>query len=387
MAIRKAEKRQSKLRLALIGPTGSGKTYSALAIASGLCGKVGVIDTERKSADLYADTFAFDVESDLQSFSPQTYIETIGEFARQGYDVLVIDSLSHAWSGQGGALEMVDEAAKRNKTGSSFAGWRDVTPIHNRMVDAILNYPGHVIVTVRSKMEYIQERDERGKTTIRKVGLQPVQRDGLEYEFTVVGEMTADHDLVITKSRCSALADGIFKRPGRDVAELLKKWLNDGAAPPARASAEQVETIKSLLAAVHLPEGTTEKWFAKANVTRWEDMPADVVVKCIDHVKRRLPSNAPADQGTPQRPVPGGLATGDPTDLSDAGFLEACAVAAPDVGVTELIESIQRYAKRLHPDAPLAADQALTPEERAEVIAALRERRFDFDAAEPKAAA
>jgi len=239
MAIRKAEKQQAKLRLAIIGPSGSGKTYTALAIGSALAKlagtKMGVVDTERNSACLYSDSFEFDVEADMHSFNPKVYVEKMAEFAALGYGVLCIDSLSHAWTGRDGALEMVDRAATRNGGGNKFAGWRDVTPLHNQMVDAILGYPGHVIVTMRSKMEYVQEKDERGKTVIRKVGLQPVQRDGMEYEFSVVGDMDQDHRLIVTKSRCSALADGMFVKPGKDFAELLHQWLTSGVSPDATA--------------------------------------------------------------------------------------------------------------------------------------------------------
>lgn len=243
MAIRKAEKRQAKLRLALCGPTGSGKTYSALAIATGLGGRIGVIDTERNSACLYSDKFTFDVEAEMQTFAPGAYVEKIREFAEAGYDVLVIDSLSHAWNGEGGALAMVDEAAKRARggNGNSFAAWRDVTPHHNRMVEAILSYPGHVVVTMRSKMEYVLEDGPGGKKVPRKVGMAPVQRDGLEYEFTVVGDMDTDHNLIVTKSRCSALADKVINRPGADMAKTLVAWLNDGAPAETFATPGEVE--------------------------------------------------------------------------------------------------------------------------------------------------
>ena len=104
----------------------------------------------------------------METCHPQRYIAAIGEAAAAGYDVLIIDSLSHAWMGKDGALELVDKAAKRNPAGNAFAAWRDVTPLHNQLVDALLAAPLHLIVTLRSKMEYVQEKDERGKTVIRK---------------------------------------------------------------------------------------------------------------------------------------------------------------------------------------------------------------------------
>lgn len=240
MAFRKATKKQARLRLALIGPSGSGKTYTALTIATHLGGRIAVIDTERGSASKYADLFSFDVQ-ELSTFHPQRYIEAITEAQAAGYDVLVIDSLSHAWMGKDGALELVDRAAKRNPSGNSFAAWRDVTPLHNALVNAMLAARLHIIVTLRSKMEYVQERDDKGKTVIRKVGLQPVQRDGLEYEFDVVGDLDQDNTLVVTKTRCSALTGAVSPKPGRELASTLDAWLqgepveDEGPEPPKPA--------------------------------------------------------------------------------------------------------------------------------------------------------
>lgn len=223
----RATKRTARLRMALIGPAGSGKTFTALSIATALSDKVAVIDTERGSASKYSDLFTFDVmEPDV--FSPRTYIDAIVDADQAGYEVLVIDSLSHAWMGRGGALEMVDNASKRNGGGNNFSAWRDVTPQHNAMVDAIIGARLHIIATLRSKMEYVQEKDERGKTVIRKVGLQPVQRDGLEYEFDVVADLDQENNLVIGKTRCSNLYGRVFHRAGADVAGVLVTWLGSG---------------------------------------------------------------------------------------------------------------------------------------------------------------
>ena len=230
MQFTKATVHQARLRLALIGPAGSGKTYSALGVATHLGQRIAVIDTERGSASKYAGLFAFDV-LELTSFAPQTYVQAIQTADAAGYDVLVIDSLSHAWMGKDGALEMVDRAGKRSPSGNSFAAWRDVTPHHNAMVDAILACRAHVIATLRAKTEYVQDKDAHGKTVIRKIGLAPVQRDGLEYEFDVVGDLDQDHTLVVTKSRCPALADTVMSKPGQPLAEALRAWLGQGEAP------------------------------------------------------------------------------------------------------------------------------------------------------------
>lgn len=228
-----AKKYGAKARVALIGPAGAGKTYSALAIAKVLAGngKVAVIDTENGTASKYADLFTFDTLQ-LETFEPDTYVKAIHAAEEAGYAVVVIDSLSHAWMGKGGALEQVDAAARRSSSGNSFTAWRDVTPKHNAMVQALIACKAHLIVTMRAKMEYVQEKDDRGKTIIRKVGLAAIQRDGLEYEFDVVGDMDIDNNLVVSKSRCPALHGKVFNKPGEHPGKELVEWLS-GDAPPA----------------------------------------------------------------------------------------------------------------------------------------------------------
>ncbi len=224
----KATKKQLKLRLALVGPSGSGKTYTALLLASRLGKRVAVIDTERGSASKYADLFAFDV-LELTTYSPNTYIKAVQAAEVEGYDVIVLDSLSHAWTGKEGALELVDRATKRSQNTSTFFGWREVTPQHNALVDAVVGCKAHVIATMRAKTEYVLEKDRDGKTVPRKVGLAPVQRDGMEYEFDVVGDMTADNEFIVSKTRCPALSGQIFPKPGANVAKILMDWLGEGS--------------------------------------------------------------------------------------------------------------------------------------------------------------
>lgn len=240
-SFQKASKTKVKARIAIDGPSGSGKTYTSLVAATSLAdgGKIAVIDTERGSARLYSDTFDFDV-LELENFHPNNYIKAIETAEKGGYSALVIDSLSHAWEGEGGALDLADEATKRQKTPNSYTAWKEVTPIHRKMVDAILNSKMHVIATMRSKMDYVQEKDGNGRTSIRKVGLAPIQRAGMEYEFTLVGDMDLDHTIVISKSRCPLLSDMVEKKPGLPFFDIFRNWLNEGAeaAPkPAPKSA------------------------------------------------------------------------------------------------------------------------------------------------------
>lgn len=232
MGFRKAERRQTRLRMTIDGPSGSGKTYTALRFAHALAagGRIAVIDTEHGSAAKYVgeapDGMPWDFDTvALATFSPERYTEMINLAGKSGYAVLVIDSLSHAWEGVGGALEIKDRQG-----GNQWTAWRQVTPIHNRMVEAILQSPCHVITTMRSRMEYVQETDEHGKTVIRKVGLSPVQRPGMEYEFDLVLDMDWSHILRVSKSRCSAVADLVIDRPGPAFMVPVIEWLTSGSA-------------------------------------------------------------------------------------------------------------------------------------------------------------
>lgn len=241
MAFKKADKKQTFLRLALLGPAGSGKSFTALRIAHVLAqgGPICAIDTERKTLSKYAGvtsddghTFEFDVEDEMPDCDVRRYIAAIVQAEEAGYKVMVIDSLSHAWAGPGGILEFVDNR-KGNSSNNNLA-WREATPLHNKLVDTILSSQMHIVVTMRVKTEYVVEKDvATGSTTIQKVGLQPIQREGIDYEFDVICDMQNTLgtlvSMAVSKSRCPTLRGKIFQSPGANVAEPLLAWLSDGA--------------------------------------------------------------------------------------------------------------------------------------------------------------
>ena len=197
--IEKATKLQAKGRLAIIGPAGSGKTYTALVAAQSLKGdgRILFIDSEARSSEKYADIFDFDILPLAPPYSLDTYIKAI-KFAgeQDSCSVIIVDSLSHAWAGEGGALEQVDAAKTKSRSGNSFTAWRDVTPKQWKMIEAILQSPKHVIACMRSKMAHVMEK-EGNRTVVRKVGMEPIQRAGVEYEFDVVLDMDWDHNAVV----------------------------------------------------------------------------------------------------------------------------------------------------------------------------------------------
>lgn len=231
LMIKKATKAQAKLRMALIGPAGAGKTWTALLLARELAGegRVLVIDTERGSASKYADAFDFDV-IELDRFHPQQSLEALALAETNGYAVCIVDSLSHAWSGRHGILDLVAQA----KSDKAFTeGWRLASPLHHRLVDGLLQAPLHVIATLRSKMAYVLETNVQGKQVPRKVGLQPIQRSGWEYEFDLIADLDLEHTLTVSKTRCPALNGAVIPRPGPELAHTIKAWLSEGIPAPA----------------------------------------------------------------------------------------------------------------------------------------------------------
>lgn len=246
-----AEKRQAKLRMTIDGPAGSGKTYTALrfahTIANRSSGKVAVIDTERGSASKYVGEapdgypWQFDV-LELQQFSPERYTEAVLAAGRAAYSVLVIDSLSHAWEGVGGALEIKDRISTSSNE-NSFTAWRHVTPLHNRMVDTILQSPLHIITTMRSRTEYVPEVVNGKIVGVRRVGLAPVQRPGMEYEFDLVCDMDWAHIMTVAKSRCPFVADMQVEKPGPEFINLVLDWLDGKSSPVPVKPAITIEQL------------------------------------------------------------------------------------------------------------------------------------------------
>ena len=244
-----AKRSSAKLRLALCGPSGSGKTYSALRIAQGLGGRIALIDTERGSGELYSDMCAYDVAQLNPPFTPARYIEAIRAAEKAKYDIVIIDSLSHAWSGPGGVLEMQDQAAKALK--NSFAAWREITPEHNKLVDTLLQTDLHIIVTMRTKTAY-EIQQEPGKTKVVKVGLAPVQREGLEYEFTVVLDLSVDgHIATGTKDR-TGLFDGQHFVATEETGKRLGRWLRGSKGDVLDISPDRADLVLRTLSGLGL---------------------------------------------------------------------------------------------------------------------------------------
>lgn len=238
---KKATKERSKLRIAITGPSGSGKSYTSLQLAATLSDKIAAIDTERGSLSKYADIVPFDV-MELDTFHPDNYVKAIEAAVDGGYEVLIIDSISHEWEGEGGVLQLVDQKAAVSKSGNAYTAWRYVTPLHNKFIDTIIRAPIHIIVTMRSKTTYVMEDTKSGKKAPKKVGLQPIQRDNVEYEFDIVADMTITNMLEISKSRFADISGQIVDKPamGCDLFVSIANWLKSN---PATTQSEAVKAV------------------------------------------------------------------------------------------------------------------------------------------------
>jgi hypothetical protein len=227
-----AVRSEAKARVALLGPTGAGKTWTALEWANALGERIGVIDTENNSASLYSDVYSFQSAPWPPPYDATKLAAAIKHAAKQ-FDVLLLDSLTHFWAGEGGVLDVVD---RNTRGGNSYVAWKSGTPIWRGLLDALIFAPCHVIVTMRSKMDHAIVEGDDGKKKVEKVGMAPQARNDVEYEFTVVGELDQQHRLTITKSRCAALADQVAApHQAGQLALTLRDWLGSAAAQPASA--------------------------------------------------------------------------------------------------------------------------------------------------------
>jgi hypothetical protein len=222
----KATRQQAKARIMLEGASGSGKTTAALLLAKGLSERIAVIDTENRSASLYSDVTDFDVLDLQPPYEPERYLEAIAEAESAGYGTIILDSITPEWNGPGGCLEIKD------RLGGRFQDWAKVSPRHDRFVQAMLRSKAHIIATVRSKQAYVMDENTKKVT---KAGMDPQQRDGLDYEMTVVFHLNQQHIASANKDR-TRLFDGRDAPITDETGKRLLAWLNSGEAAPVAAA-------------------------------------------------------------------------------------------------------------------------------------------------------
>ena len=232
LTFNRAERKRLKVKIGLTGPSGSGKSYTALRLAAGLAGKdgrVAMINTERNRGELYSTEFAYDILELAPPYSPERYCEAIDTAVKEGYDVLIVDSASHEWIGPGGILDLNSKMG-----GNSWANWRFLTPRHDAFIDKIVSTDVHLICTLRGKDEYVQETNEQGKVVPRKVGMGAQQRNGVEYEFHLTFNLNMDHVAVPEKDN-TRLFDGRLKVLTEEDGAAILEWATSGRDSPVAA--------------------------------------------------------------------------------------------------------------------------------------------------------
>lgn len=242
--------------IALTGPANAGKTYTSLAMATGMGTNIGVCDTERGRASHYARIFPFK-HLRMPDFRPQTLVRALAVGAREGIDVMVIDSGTHYWSGRGGVLEQVDRTTNASASKNAFtSGWKNIKPVEHEMWDAIMAYPGHVIMTLRVKTAYeLVPAKNGGGMEPKKIGLKPDQRADAEYEFDFVGDLDMDHTLTVSKCSYPGLFDSgeRIELPNTETGNRIVQWLSEGTPLP---------TVKDYVNRALHPESTYEQMLA-----------------------------------------------------------------------------------------------------------------------------
>lgn len=278
----KAERVKKKLRMIISGVSGAGKTYSSLAIAEELAkgaqkvhldgdlpendSAIALIDTEHQSSSLYSDFFTFhSCQLGEERHHPDHYIEAIRYAGKAGYSVIVIDSLSHAW------FKMLEMA------GNNFNNWKNVNVHERNLIGAMLSSPAHIIATTRSKSDFVDGVGPNGKPTKVKQGMKAVMRDGIEYEFDIASTMDLDNTLTFEKSRCPALTNTSWHKPGAELAEQLKLWLAEG-------SEAVIQSVNEFKSAQDLQPSLFKEAYTSVGMSR-EDAIAILKRFDVDHPK------------------------------------------------------------------------------------------------------
>jgi hypothetical protein len=237
LQLRKAERRQAKMRVGITAPSGGGKTYSALLMARGLASaweKVALVDTENGSGELYAHLGPYNAITLEAPFTPERYIDAILACEKAGMEVVIVDSATHEWDGSGGCLEIKDAL------GGKYQDWAKVTPRHQKFLAAILQSDCHVVTTTRRKQDYEMEKTSDGKVRVEKVGMKEVQRDGFEYELTLNLELDIRHNAIASKDRTGLFMDRPAFVITEETGRTLKTWCETGAPASTKPAATPV---------------------------------------------------------------------------------------------------------------------------------------------------
>ena len=232
--VQKAVREKIAVKIALMGPSGSGKSYSALRLATGMLeemkktgtdvgtnGRILFANTEGSRGRYYANEFDYDIVDLVPPYAPEQFTELINYAVEEKYAILIIDSTSAEWEGKGGCLELQQQA------GGRYQDWKLITPRHDKFIDTMQYSPIHIIATMKGKDQYEVDKDERGRTAVKKLGVGAKQRDGFEYYFTT----TFNIDVTSHMAKCEKDNTHIFENEGytilsEDFGKKIIKWAN-----------------------------------------------------------------------------------------------------------------------------------------------------------------
>lgn len=296
--IRKATRQKAKLRIGLAGTAGSGKTYSALLMASGIApwSKIVLIDTENGSGDLYAHLGEYNIYPLTAPFSPEKYVQAIKECESAGMEVIIIDSVTHEWEGKGGCLESNELLGQSKFKGNTWAAWSVTTPRHQKFLEAITTANAHVITTVRSKSDTIQTEDKK----IKKVGTKEIQREGFEYELTVSFTIDRDrHYATASKDRTSIFIDSDPFIISKETGQILLEWCEQGIEPllsPEEKAEAELKALRVELSTVFYKLAKKKGWDQETMDKNWiavtgghiEKLSANSLTIFINGLKEKL---------------------------------------------------------------------------------------------------
>jgi len=245
MELIQAQRKQVKLRVGISGPSGFGKTYSALLLAYGMTGdyaKIAIVDTENQSASLYSHLGNYNTLSLKPPYEPENYIKAIELCEQADIEVVIVDSITHEWSGQGGCLNIHEQL------GGRFQDWAKVSPRHQAFIDKILQSKCHIITTARTKVDYSMDKDSSGRTKVTKHGMKEITREGFEYELTVNFELLNDNHLVsASKDRTGLFMNKPEFAINSATGRKLMKWCNNGIdVEKAKTEISQCENLEAL---------------------------------------------------------------------------------------------------------------------------------------------
>lgn len=378
--LRKAERKQSKIRVSMSGPSGSGKTYSALLLAKGLTdnwNKIALIDTENKRGDLYSDLGEYNIITLEAPFTPERFIDAIATCKAAGMEVIIIDSLSHEWEGAGGCLESNEKLAASKYKGNTWAAWNETTPRHQRLISAIIATPCHIINTMRSKTDVIQTEDKK----IKKVGLKPIQREGFEYEMTISFDLDRDTHCAVVGKDNTHLFEG--KDPFVIIPEtgvMIKQWSESGVVD---LEAIKTAIFDELTRLGRKPNTKEEAETAVLDLTKLELKPENynAIVESLNKQelaeqpweKEEVKEPTPAADVAP---VPAPVAPEEPEDTISARKIELLRALArdkegltDDKGILEYISFFQEQKFESLEDLPISLGN--------KVIKELMEKKVD----------